>query len=608
MASRSDSRTDSVDSRAQQCLLREGASESEDDYRRPKQQDPKKKNRSSFGRSMLAMLAISIPATGAQQTNGNSKCISLQGSTMCPAFSAASVSTSLSGEYSFLSFVSDVKTFDDNLRGFIAAEYSQKQYQNVLGCSNVNLTNTTNLYARYTRTVLCNAIVQSSRTACGLSNTAATPLCAGACADFAISEQRIVSTPALCGNPGNNAVPQIRSDFTRCSNPAEALSGSCIDAVKNEPDECGFQSNLQGLCSFCADSTVNSTSSCCINANVEQRCNGLKLPTTVSMPPLFPSSTASGGASATSGAGAGAGHRSGSGLSGGAIAGIVVGSIVGAALVLAAVIFCCMRMRKRKHSQAGSVFNTPSPTRQSLKGPPMSYGGDGHAPATVLPGARVQRMTALEGSTSSGTHSDRPAGVLSAFGGSQVDAYDSPETIRGHLSALPRRQGSLSSHSALGSSGTSPHSGSDQGRNFSSPDGVASGQSEQLQFFKDYYSQDDIHPNDVVATLWAYQPRAGDEFELERGDMLKVVGIWDDGWATGVRMNETAEQWEARKTEQRDSGVSNGSRRSRVEADSEIKAFPLVCVCLPQHWRKTIEGDSTDTGRGSGGDRPPPSP
>jgi len=55
------------------------------------------------------------------------------------------------------------------------------RYQNVLGCSSVNLTNTTSLYARYTTTVLCNAIVQASRDACRLSNTAATPLCAGAC-------------------------------------------------------------------------------------------------------------------------------------------------------------------------------------------------------------------------------------------------------------------------------------------------------------------------------------------------------------------------------------------------------------------------------------------
>jgi hypothetical protein len=293
-------------------------------------------------------------------------------------------------------------------------------------------------------------------------------------ADFAISEQVIVSSPELCGQPGSNANPQIRSDFTRCSNPAEALSGNCIAAVQNEPNECGYQGNLRGLCMFCGDSTVNSTDSCCVTSNVEKRCVGVDLPTTVSMPPLFPSSTSS-VPSATGDAGAGAG-QSGSGLSGGAIAGIVLGSILGAALILAAVIFCCIQMRKRKQNHAESIFNTPSPTRQSLKAPPMSYGGDGHTAPTILPGARVQRMAALEGSTSSGEPSDR--GVMSAFGGSHIGAYDSPETIRGHLSgALPRRDGSLSSRSAMGSNSASPHSGSDNARNFSSPDGVASGQS-----------------------------------------------------------------------------------------------------------------------------------
>jgi hypothetical protein len=129
---------------------------------------------------------------------------------------------------------------------------------------------------------------------------------------------------------------------------------------------------------------------------------------------------------------------------------------------------------------------------------------------------------------------------------------------------------------------------------------MTSGQSEQLPFFKDYYSQDDIHPGDRVAVLWAYQPRAADEFGLDRGDMLKVVGIWDDGWATGVLTDERAEDWEARRQAQRDSGVSNTSGRGRDASppvSGEIKAFPLVCVCLPEHWRKTIEGDgSTETG------------
>jgi hypothetical protein len=159
-----------------------------------------------------------------------------------------------------------------------------------------------------------------------------------------------------------------------------------------------------------------------------------------------------------------------------------------------------------------------------------------------------------------------------------------------------KRNGSLSSNSVLaGEDAQSPSSGG-----MSSPPGVAtSQQSEQLPFFKDYYSQDDIHPGDRVAVLWAYQPRAADEFLLERGDMIKVVGIWDDGWATGVMVDERAEQWEARRQAQRDSGVSNTSGRVRDDSppvSGEIKAFPLVCVCLPEHWKKTIDGDgSTDT-------------
>ncbi|KAA8571044.1 hypothetical protein EYC84_000409 [Monilinia fructicola] len=90
-----------------------------------------------------------------------------------------------------------------------------------------------------------------------------------------------------------------------------------------------------------------------------------------------------------------------------------------------------------------------------------------------------------------------------------------------------------------------------------------------------------------------------DEFTLERGDMLKVVGIWDDGWATGVMINERADEWDEKRKMQRDSGVSNTSGRREISPNvsGEIKAFPLVCVCLPDHWRRTIDGDgSTDSG------------
>lgn len=197
---------------------------------------------------------------------------------------------------------------------------------------------------------------------------------------------------------------------------------------------------------------------------------------------------------------------------------------------------------------------------------------------------RVARMSALEAVSSESHGTPITGGVAGArrrpFGdNSESEAYgDTPESRGGGGPPITaRRNGSLSSQSVLGGldDPSSPLSGS--GGQYSSPEGVASGQSEQLPFFKDYYSQDEIHPNDKVATLWAYQPRAGDEFELVRGDMLKVVGIWDDGWATGVRIDERAENYDAKHKVQRDSGVSNGSGRKGESPppSGEIKAFPV---------------------------------
>ena len=194
------------------------------------------------------------------------------------------------------------------------------------------------------------------------------------------------------------------------------------------------------------------------------------------------------------------------------------------------------------------------------------------------PGGRVARMSALEA-----TSSDSPSYGNPVIGGvaegshkrygdtSESEAYgETPESRRG-IGPPGKRNGSLSSQSVLGAVDDPNTEGQ-----ISSPEGVASGQSEQLPFFKDYYSEDDIHPNDKVATLWAYSPRAGDEFELERGDMLKVVGIWDDGWATGIRLKERAEDYVGKYKAQRDSGVSNGSGRGDSPPPTgELKAFPV---------------------------------
>lgn len=508
---------------------------------------------------------------------------------------------------------------------YLLAELGNSRFENQFGCQNIDLTNTTNLYARFTTSVICNSIVQNSINACGLNSTQSMPLCADSCVslvpsclpfftksltaitqtDYAESEAYYVSDSELCSNPSSQSIAEIRADFTDCALPAGALSPSqCIDAIDNEPENCGFGNSTIGLCYYCSAGGVNSTDTCCYNSDADSRCAGVVLPSvtsTISLPTSTSSATST-PSSSSSGS---------SGLSGGAIAGIVIGSLAGAALIIGLIVLCCLFIRRRKKgSQQGSIFNQPQPSR---RGPLMAQTGSSyntHQPTPqgyeVLPGGRIARMSALEGH--SGDAPSRHAGVAAVGSArsrrgdnhSSSDEFgDSPESEprAGVLRPPPtmRRTASLSSGSVL--------LGDDSGSNgLSSPQGMGSSQSEQLPFFKDYYSRDEIHPGDRVATLWAYQPRAADEFGLERGDMLKVVGIWDDGWATGVLIDERADEWETRHQQQRDSGVSNGSGRAREQSppvSGEIKAFPLVCVCLPQHWKKTIEGDgSTDSASG----------
>ncbi|KAI5363315.1 Putative SH3-like domain superfamily protein [Septoria linicola] len=523
-------------------------------------------------------------------------CIPLADSTACRAFGTASISTGsdLVGLFPFLSNVSDASSFDTGIAAYIAGDFTQLRYEQLIGCDNVQLDNTTDFYARYTTSVLCNAIIQNSIEPCGLSGSATRPLCADSCAEYAQSEQQIAASN-ICGTAGDNALTQIRADFTNCALPANSITGSCIKGVENQPNDCGFTENLSGLCSYCSASSPNSTDSCCVFSNTDNRCEGVQLPVIAaeSLAPvtLTVSATATPGA-ATSGASS---DNSNDGLSGGQIAGIVVGSILGALFLLGLIVVGCLLFKRRRDSSpVSSVFNQPAPARRQQE---MEY-HDGtrdyqeRAGPAVLPGGRVARMSALESSGNSE--------YLYGMGRYSKDISAEENTPDSRLAPPPKRSGSVSSGSQLGVDGaalqdTSPSSGGD----FTSPE--SHGQSEQLNFFKDYYSQDEIRAGDLVSTLWAYEPRAGDEFQLERGDMIKVIGIWDDGWATGVRVRQRAEDWRDDDKVQRDSGLSTApaSRDQDAAEDGEVKAFPLVCVCLPAHWRKTIEGDSTE-GSGPG--------
>lgn len=58
--------------------------------------------------------------------------------------------------------------------------------------------------------------------------------------------------------------------------------------------------------------------------------------------------------------------------------------------------------------------------------------------------------------------------------------------------------------------------------------------------------------------------------------MLRVLGIWDDGWATGVRVNGRAEDYVQRR-QQRDSGLSAQTDPEGVDPTlgADVKAFPV---------------------------------
>jgi hypothetical protein len=51
----------------------------------------------------------------------------------------------------------------------------------LLGCDGINYTNTSDVYARFTTSVICNAIIQNSIEACSLAPAESRPLCAETC-------------------------------------------------------------------------------------------------------------------------------------------------------------------------------------------------------------------------------------------------------------------------------------------------------------------------------------------------------------------------------------------------------------------------------------------
>ena len=72
-----------------------------------------------------ALLASRVPFAMAQES-----CISLTGSTACPAFNASSISTNsnLTGLFPFLADVTDTDSFDSEIQSYVSGNYAQTKY------------------------------------------------------------------------------------------------------------------------------------------------------------------------------------------------------------------------------------------------------------------------------------------------------------------------------------------------------------------------------------------------------------------------------------------------------------------------------------------------
>jgi len=90
-------------------------------------------------KAACALLATSrLPTAMAQES-----CISLTGSTACPAFNASSISTNsdLTGLFPFLSDVTDTDSFDSEIQNYVSGRYAQTKYAPMaISCRDILLT------------------------------------------------------------------------------------------------------------------------------------------------------------------------------------------------------------------------------------------------------------------------------------------------------------------------------------------------------------------------------------------------------------------------------------------------------------------------------------
>jgi hypothetical protein len=149
-----------------------------------------------------------------------------------------------------------------------------------------------------------------------------------------------------------------------------------------------------------------------------------------------------------------------------------------------------------------------------------------------------------------------------------------------------------------------------------SPGTEAGSEAASVSVVADHYSTNAIVAQSEVVALWSYTPRLQDEMALERGDVVRIENLYDDGWALGRKLKTKVWDLTDDRSTTRDSGIGTSQRESsstahRLSTDSppgdppgtsrsdkgkdkepseagSIKAFPMVCVCHRDAWAEVL--------------------
>ncbi|QSL65976.1 hypothetical protein MERGE_003113 [Pneumocystis wakefieldiae] len=524
------------------------------------------------------------------------KCISLSGSKSCPSFNTSSISTIANNTFPFLSLVTDVNEFDEQLESYIINHYTKNKYVNFYGCSMEDILDANNFYARFTKTILCASVIQESIVACNLTAADSRPVCADTCAEWTTSEAFILQH--YCTNRTlENDLSLIRFDFAVCTSPSASFSSKCIKGKSNEPQSCGFGANILGLCQYC-NSSLNSIDTCCALSNLSSCASfnySISIPTTSSAIsssslPTIPINKQEKNNTAK--------------LSQKTMSFIIILSIIIIIIILSLLILLIILSfnKRRKIRNTMSKLNSvkqhiseEDPYKRNYLSLFKTENNSNTSNYNTLP---VQKNSDYFNRT---IITSTPEKELSTNNeNKQVKSYknfyniadlnknhklyqnttpsslkfDSYKSLNHHTSQITENNSESINAITLKNSKSRPTSSIGQDRVAILP---------IVMSMKDYYSDHQITRNTEVIALYIYEPKMPDEMVLERGDIIHVVSVWDDGWCSGIKIGKL-DNFNTKKNT-----FKNNIKYQQNELT--IKVFPLVCVCHKDSWKDAIESD-----------------